>query len=289
MNQHADRTTTALSVAESLVSVESLSKTFARSGGLFGRSIQLVQALDEVSLEIPRGKTFGLVGESGSGKSTLGRCLLRLEAADAGSVKWHEPDGRSVELTKLSSAELRRFRPRMQIIFQDPFHALNPSRPVWQIVAEGLIVNGSKNLRARAAEALKSVGLLPDHLDRLPHEFSGGQRQRIAMARALILEPEFIVCDEVTSALDTRTQARILELLREIQQRTGTTLLFISHDLHVVASMCDEVAVMRNGRIVEQGSGESLFLNPQTEYTKMLVDAVPNPNPRKRTFRNRTA
>ncbi len=291
--------------AQNLLSVRGLTKSFGAKPGLFARQGHVVRALDEVSLDIPRGSTVGVVGESGSGKSTLGRCILRLIDPDRGTVTWQGTNGdSSIEVTALTGEALRAFRRRMQVIFQDPYNSLNPARPVWQIVGEGLFVQDSspferggaqrrgvcscrspRQIRERAAAMLESVGLERDHLDRLPHAFSGGQRQRIAIARALIVEPEFLVCDEVTSALDTRTQAQVLELLRELQSRTGVTLLFISHDLHTVAGMSREVVVMRSGRIVERGLPEQLFAQPTEAYTRELVAAVPNPDPRKRTFR----
>jgi len=297
-----------------LLSIRGLTKTFRQRQGFLSRSAHVVRALDAVSLDIPRGTTLGVVGESGSGKSTLGRCLLRLTEADSGTITWHAADGTTTDVRALAGEALRRFRPRMQVIFQDPYHTLNPARPVWQVVGEGLFIAGDKpggpggpsstsagkthiwrtarllpgrseEIRERAAVMLESVGLTRDHLDRFPHEFSGGQRQRIAIARALIVEPEFIVCDEVTSALDTRTQAQVLALLRELQARTGVTLLFISHDLHTVAAMSREVVVMHHGRIVERGDPRRLFETPAADYTRTLVAAVPDPDPRRRTFR----
>jgi len=228
------------------------------------------------------------VGESGSGKSTLGRVLLRLTEADSGSITWHSSDGSTTDLRALASDALRRFRPQMQAVFQDPFHSLNPSRPAWQIVGEGLFAARTATaaeIREKALLGLRSVGLDSTHLDRLPHEFSGGQRQRIAIARALILEPQLLVCDEVTSALDTRTQAQVIELLRTLQQRSGLTILFISHDLPAVASISHQVAVLRDGRVVEQGAPERLFSQPTHPYTRALLAALPHPDPRHRTFR----
>jgi ABC-type oligopeptide transport system ATPase subunit len=271
-----------------LLSIRDLTKTYRQRQGFLSRSVHVVRALDAVSLDIPRGGTLGVVGESGSGKSTLGRCLLRLTEADAGSIIWNGADGTATDVRALAGDALRRFRPRMQVIFQDPYHSLNPARPVWQVVGEGLFIAGGlapDQIRERAAAVLESVGLTRAHLDRFPHEFSGGQRQRIAIARALIVEPEFIVCDEVTSALDTRTQAQVLELLRDLQARTGVTLLFISHDLHTVAAMSREVVVMHQGRVVERGDPQRLFAAPAEEYTRTLVAAAPDPDPRRRTFR----
>jgi len=283
-----------------LLSIRDLTKTFRQRQGFLSRSTHVVRALEGVSLDIPRGTTLGVVGESGSGKTTLGRCLLRLTDADSGTITWHAADGTTTDVRALAGDALRRFRPRMQVIFQDPYHSLNPARPVWEVVGEGLYVAAGvpagrsddrqgrlspPAIRERAAVMLESVGLTRAHLDRFPHEFSGGQRQRIAIARALILEPEFIVCDEVTSALDTRTQAQVLELLHALQARTGVTLLFISHDLHTVAAVSREVVVMHHGRIVERGEPQKLFAAPAEAYTRTLVAAVPDPDPRRRTFR----
>ena len=271
-----------------LLSLRGVSKSFRQRHGLLGRTTPVVRALDAASLDIPRGSTLGVVGESGSGKTTLGRCILRLTDADAGDITWHEIDGHTTDIRALDGSALRHFRPRMQVIFQDPYHSLNPMRAVWQVVGEGLFIAGAKSrdeIRERAAVMLESVGLTRAHLDRLPHEFSGGQRQRIAIARALIVEPQFIVCDEITSALDTRTQAQVLELLRTIQARTCVTLLFISHDIHTVAAMSHDVVVMHAGRIVERGRPDDLFSRPQAEYTRSLVAAIPHPDPRHRTFR----
>ncbi|BET68239.1 dipeptide ABC transporter ATP-binding protein [Opitutales bacterium ASA1] len=271
-----------------LVSVRGATKTFRRSALIPGSAAKGVRALDGVSIDIPRGGTIGLVGESGSGKSTLGRCILRLVELDAGTIHWHEPDGRSSSIHEMDTRTLRAHRRRMQVVFQDPYHSLNPARPVWQIVGESLFIAGgvrAEEIRDRAAALLGSVGLDTSCLDRLPHAFSGGQRQRIAIARALAVEPEFLVCDEVTSALDTRTQAQVLDLLRELQARLGLTLLFISHDLHTVAAMSTRVAVMHAGRIVEEGEPERIFSEPTDAYTRALVAALPDPDPRRRTFR----
>jgi peptide/nickel transport system ATP-binding protein len=288
-----------------------LTKTFRRRAGLFSRQRHSVRALDDVSFEIPRGAVFGVVGESGSGKSTLGRCLLRLTEPDAGTVTWHDGTA-DTDVTALESEALRLFRRRMQIVFQDPCRSLNPARPVWQIVGEGLIAGATPRacpsaeeplpglpqhparpsadrVRARAAAMLEAVGLAAEHLDRLPHEFSGGQRQRIAIARALLVEPEFLVCDEITSALDAHSRAQLLALLHDLRARFGLTLLFISHDLRMVERLCDEAVVMRHGAIVERGPAAALFRAPAHACTRELAAAVPDPDPRRRTFRPRPA
>ncbi|MEZ5278561.1 MAG: ATP-binding cassette domain-containing protein [Opitutaceae bacterium] len=272
-----------------LLRASGISKTFrGRSGGPFSPARGRVAAVNDVSFEVGLNQVVGLVGESGSGKSTLGRCILRLIEPDAGTIRIHLPDGRSEEIAALSQARLRSFRRPLQIVFQDPYHSLNPARPVWEIVGEGLIIEGGLGrgeIRERVAAILKQVGLEEDHMLRLPNAFSGGQRQRIAIARALVLNPAFLVCDEVTSALDTRTQKQVIDLLRQIRHERGISLLFISHDLQTVASISDTVLVMRHGRIVEKGPPDRLFEYPENEYTRTLIRAVPNPDPVKRSFR----
>ncbi len=271
-----------------LLEVAGLTKRFVRRGGLFGGTAHPVTALDGVDLSVARGETLGVVGESGSGKSTLGRCLLRLVEPDAGSIVWHERDGRRLDLRALGPAALRAFRPRLQIVFQDPRLSLNPARRVWEVVGEGLILAGRTGrsvVRERAAGMLSAVGMGPEHLDRFPHEFSGGQRQRLAIARALVVEPELVVCDEVTSALDTRTQAQVLDLLVALQERTGVALLFISHDLPTVARVSRRIVVLDAGRVVETGPPAELFANPVAAPTRALLEAIPGLDPARRRFR----
>jgi ABC-type oligopeptide transport system ATPase subunit len=272
-----------------LLAITGLTKTFrSRSHrGLASHQERMV-AVDDVSLAIGSNQVVGLVGESGSGKSTLGRCILRLTEPDSGSMVLNLPGEPGRDLARLSQGQLRPFRRNLQIIFQDPYHSLNPGRPVWEVVGEGLIIEGTHSrseIRDRVAAILKQVGLEEDHLLRRPSAFSGGQRQRLAIARALIMDPAFVVCDEVTSALDTRTQKQVLDLLRQIRDERGISLLFISHDLQTVASISDTVSVMRRGRIIEQGHPDSLFGHPEHEYTRTLIAAVPNPDPEKRSFR----
>lgn len=273
-----------------LLDVSGLTKTFrTRSsvGGLGTNHARMV-AVDDASLAVGSNQVVGLVGESGSGKSTLGRCILRLTEPDSGSIVLSLPDGSSQDLAQLSQDRLQPFRRNLQIIFQDPYHSLNPARPVWEVVGEGLIIEGVHNrseIRDRVATILRQVGLEEDHMQRLPRAFSGGQRQRLAIARALIMNPSFVVCDEVTSALDTRTQKQVLDLLRQIQEERGISLLFISHDLQTVASISDTVLVMRRGRIIERGHPDRLFGQPENEYTRILIEAVPNPDPAQRSFR----
>ncbi|MDQ4061248.1 MAG: ABC transporter ATP-binding protein [Pseudomonadota bacterium] len=252
------------------LTVERLSKCH-RDGGLFGRGRE-VRAAAEVSFDIRRGETLGLVGESGSGKSTVGRCVLRLIEPDAGTIRVGD-----VPFSSLSQAALRPHRRRIQMVFQDPYASLNPRRTVGRIIAEGPIAQGgdARAALARAKELLELVGLPHQAADRYPHEFSGGQRQRIGIARALALEPEVLVADEPVSALDVSVQAQVLALIRDLQARLGLAILFITHDLRIAAQVCDRIAVMRQGRIVELAETARLFAAPQDAYTRQLLAAVP--------------
>jgi oligopeptide transport system ATP-binding protein len=232
-----------------------------------------------VSFEIPEGKTLGLVGESGSGKSTTGYCILQLLKPTAGSIVFQ-----GKELTKLGRGEIRRMRREMQIVFQDPYSSLDPRMTVGDIVSEPLEVHGvgsKRTRRGRVRELLDVVGFNPDYTNRYPHEFSGGQRQRVGVARALALNPSLIVCDEPVSALDVSIQAQILNLLKDLQRDFGLTYLFISHDLAVVRSMSDHIAVMKDGQIVETGPADEVYERPKEEYTRALLTAVPVPDPRR--------
>ncbi len=244
-----------------------------KKGGIFRPDYFDLVAVDSLSLNLKRGETLGLVGESGSGKTTFGQALIRLVDMKMGNITF---DGDRIEA--LNRQQLRPFRSRMQIVFQDPFSSLNPRMSVRQVIEEGLIVNriGSSNADrlARVKKALEDSGMPTDILSRFPHEFSGGQRQRLAIARAIALEPEFILLDEPTSALDLSVQAQIIELLRKLQRERGLSYLFISHDLKVVRALCHRVIVMQNGKIVEQGPVAEVLSNPQTEYTKRLVRAA---------------
>lgn len=234
-------------------------------------------AVNDVSFELRKGETLGLVGESGSGKSTTGRCMLRLIEPTSGEVRYAGED-----VLALSSSRMRAARRHMQMIFQDPYSSLNPRMKARDIVDEPLIIHklGSKSERAaRVAELFRLVGLDPAHLDRYPHEFSGGQRQRIGLARALALEPKFIIADEPVSALDVSIQAQVVNLLMDLQQRLQLTYLFIAHDLRLVRHICRRVAVMYLGRIVEMGETESIFANPAHPYTRALLSAIPVTDP----------
>jgi len=267
-----------------LLSVQDLEKHFpVRKGLIIERTVGYVKAVDGVSFSIPAGKTLGLVGESGSGKSTTGYCILQLTKPTSGSIRF---DGK--ELTKLSGEQLRKVRQDMQIVFQDPYSSLDPRMTVGNIVSEPLEVHGMgtrKSRRETVRRLLEVVGFNPNFTNRYPHEFSGGQRQRIGIARALALSPKLIVCDEPVSALDVSIQAQILNLLKDLQRDFGLTYLFISHDLAVVRTMADEIAVMNRGKLVEVGPAEEIYANPKDEYTKALFTAVPVPDPRRQRER----
>ncbi len=266
-----------------LVEIRDLVKYFPVKSGVLRRTVAQVKAVDQISLEIEEGETLGLVGESGCGKTTVGRLLVRLLDPTAGHIYF---DGQ--DLATLQGKALQRLRSQVQIIFQDPFSSLDPRTPVGNTIAEGLLVHGVSNAderHQRVAEMLRLVGLQPAHAQRFPHEFSGGQRQRIGIARALVLRPKFVVCDEPVSALDVSVQAQVLNLLKELQQDLGLTLLFISHNLAVVEHISDRVAVMYLGRIAEITDRNSLYRNPQHPYTQALLSAVPIPEPGRRRER----
>ena len=269
-------------MSEPLIEVRDLVKYFPIRGGLVQRTLDHVRAVDGISFGIREGTTLGLVGESGCGKTTVGRTILRLTDPTSGSVKF-----RGTEIADLPRRKLRALRPKMQIVFQDPMSSLNPRMTVRQILMEPLLINGRNRAAAgeSVVELLRKVGLDADHAHRFPHEFSGGQRQRIGVARALALNPDFVVLDEPTSALDVSVQAQVLNLLRKLQRDMGLTYLFVSHDLSVIRHMCDEVAVMYLGRIVEKGPVESVFRDPQHPYTQALLSAIPIPDPALRAKR----
>ncbi len=264
---------------EPLLRVTELHKHFPiREGLLIERKVGEVRAVDGVSFDVMPGETLGLVGESGSGKSTTGYCVLQLLKPTSGSVLFE-----GTELTQLGREDLRRMRREMQIVFQDPYSSLDPRMTVGDIVGEPLIVHGIGTRRERTVrirDLLDVVGFNPSYTNRYPHEFSGGQRQRIGIARALALSPKLIVCDEPVSALDVSIQAQILNLLKDLQRDFGLTYLFIAHDLAVVRGMSDRIAVMNRGELVEIGPAEEVYTNPQDDYTKALLSAVPVPDPR---------
>ncbi len=257
-----------------LLKVEGLKKYFPIKGGIFSKTVDHFKAVDDVSFEIKKGKVFGLVGESGCGKTTLGRSVLRLIDPTAGKIIMNGQD-----IGAMNPKDLRAFRQNAQIIFQDPYSSLNPRMTIGNILIEPLEIHGlggtRKDRLEKAANYLEKVGLAGDHLIRYPHEFSGGQRQRICIARALMLEPELIICDESVSALDVSVQAQVLNLLLDLKDEFDLSYLFISHDLSVVKYISDEVAVMRGGKIVEYNYADEIYKNPQQEYTRNLLDAIP--------------
>ncbi|MDR4462271.1 MAG: ATP-binding cassette domain-containing protein, partial [Nitrospirales bacterium] len=261
----------------SLLQVTGLKKYFPVRSGLFSRVSAWVQAVDDVTFHLKQGETLGLVGESGCGKTTVGRSILRLMEPTAGTVTFEGKD-----VLSLSSKELRQTRRRMQIIFQDPYSSLNPRMTIGAIVAEPLKIHEiakGQDLQDRVNQLFIRVGLRPEHQSRYPHEFSGGQRQRVGIARALALNPKFIVCDEAVSALDVSIQAQILNLLRDLQQEFHLSYLFITHDLNVVQYLADRIAVMYVGKFAEVAPAEDLFATPKHPYTQALLSANPVPDP----------
>lgn len=266
---------------ETLVKANNLKEYFPVKEGLFSSTKDYVKAVDDVTIEIQKGETFGLVGESGCGKTTLGRVLIHLIPPTAGTLVFMGSD-----LTEISKEELRRLRPHMQIVFQDPSSSLNPRMTIKQILSEPLRINKrfkGEAVTKKVLELLKTVGLDQQHLYRFPHEFSGGQKQRIGVARALALNPDFIVLDEPTSSLDVSVQAQILNLLKDLQEEFNLTYLFITHDLSVIKFISDRVAVMYTGKIVEYTNTLDLFKDPTHPYTKALLSAIPIPDPRQRS------
>ncbi len=268
-----------VSEARSLLRISDLKVHFPIKKGIFQRTVGYVKAVDGVNLAINRGETLALVGESGSGKSTIGQAILRLVDATFGEVEFHT-ESEIVDLLPLNERHMKPFRKRVQVIFQDPFSALNPRMQIRDIIREGMnsLKVGPKTPAEqddRIDELLEQVGLLPEHKFRYPHEFSGGQRQRIGIARALAVEPELIICDEPTSALDVSVRAQVLDLLNRLQQQYHMSYLFITHDLSIIPAIAHQVAVMKEGQIVEQGPVEDIMLNPQHDYTRKLLDSAP--------------
>ena len=266
-----------MSATETLLEVSDLKKHFPIRGGVLGRTVGYVYAVDGVSFKIGKGETMGLVGESGCGKTTVGRCILRLIEPTAGEIRFE-----GLDISKIDDKQMAKLRPKMQIVFQDPYASLNPRMTIKDIVGEPMLVNGiarGLELRRRVLELLLMVGLAEDHMNRFPHEFSGGQRQRIGVARALSLNPEFVVLDEPTSSLDVSVQAQTLNMLQDLQRKLDLTYLFISHNLSVIKHMSERIAVMYLGKIVEIASKAELFRTQLHPYTQALFAAIPIPDP----------
>src|SRR5450830_242739 len=262
-----------LTSSTNILEAKHLVKTYSQRSGKFGFGTTLVKALDDVSIILREGSTLAVVGESGSGKSTLARCLLQLQPLDSGEVLFAGQD-----LAKLDGVVLRSIRKNLQMVFQDPFASLNPRMRVGEIVGEGLLIHQIGNAseqRQKVVAMLKRVGLTEADMQKYPHEFSGGQRQRIGIARALVLKPKVVVCDEPVSALDVSIQAQILLLLKELQAEMALSYVFISHDLRVVRHIADDIVVMNQGEVVEQGSVVDIYQQPQHEYTRNLLAAIP--------------
>ena len=271
-----------LSQPPPLLKVRHLSRHFeTRVGKGWRKEIEIFKAVDNISFDLFPGETLGIVGESGSGKTTVARCILRAITPTSGSVIYTH-GSRSVDLATLPQRQLLPLRQQMQMIFQDPFSSLNPRMTVADIIGEPLLIHhlGSRRERIeRVAEMLEKVGLQPDHMHRYPHAFSGGQRQRIGIARALIMRPALVVADEAVSALDVSVQARVLDLLAQLQQEFKLTYIFVSHDLSIVRQICNRVAVMHHGRIMEIGDAKRIFNTPRHAYTRVLLSAIPYPDP----------
>jgi oligopeptide/dipeptide ABC transporter ATP-binding protein len=276
----SEQTATVAKDKKNLITVKNLKKYFPVRGGILQRTVAWVQAVDDVSFTIMEGECLGLVGESGCGKTTVGRTMLRLIEPTAGQVAFGDTD-----VFKLKGNDLKNMRRKMQIIFQDPYASLDPRMPIGESIGEGLKIHGIGNSKDRfevVIDMLRKVGLEDYHARRYPHEFSGGQRQRIGIARALALNPDFIICDEPVSALDVSIQSQVLNILKDLQQNLNLTYLFIAHNLSVVEHISDRVAVMYLGKMVELTERLELFNNPLHPYTKALMSAIPIPDPKLR-------
>jgi peptide/nickel transport system ATP-binding protein len=270
--------------AEPILKVRDLKVHFPITRGVLRRVVGQVKAVDGVSFEVARGETLGLVGESGCGKTTTGRSLLRIVEATAGSITFRRANGEELDVTRAGRPELKALRREMRMVFQDPNASLNPRLPVGEIIGQGMQYAGMSRaeIDGRVAELLQRVGLRPEYVRRYPHAFSGGERQRIGIARALALNPAFVVCDEAVSALDVSVQAQILRLLRNLKRELDLTYLFVGHDLAVIQHICDRVAVMYAGKLVEVAPTRTLYTAPKHPYTEALLSAVPRPDPRLR-------
>ncbi|MFB4328284.1 ABC transporter ATP-binding protein [Paenibacillus sp. BR1-192] len=265
-------------MSEALLEVRHLKKYFPITAGLLNRTVGHVKAVDDISLSIRAGETFGLVGESGSGKSTVGRTILRLHEKTSGDILY-----KGIPFHELPQSEMRKLRPKMQLIFQDPYSSLNPRIRIGDAIGEALLEHGlaeKDEVRNQVLDVLEACGLSAYHYNRFPHEFSGGQRQRIGIARALVLNPDFIIADEPVSALDVSIQAQIINLFQRLQHNRGLTYLFISHDLSVVEHLCNRIGVMYLGSMMEMASRDELFSRPLHPYTQALLSAIPVPVPR---------
>ena len=268
-----------------ILTVDNLKTHFPINKGFFRRTVGHVRAVDDVSFSVYQGETLGLVGESGCGKTTLARTVLRVYEPTAGSIRYQRADGTEVDLSTLNHKELKPYRREIRMIFQDPYSSLNPRLPVRELVGESLRINKiaeGKELERRVASLLERVGLRPEFLQRYPHAFSGGERQRIGIARALALNPRLVVADEAVSALDVSIQAQTLNLLQDLQKEFDLTYVFVAHDLSVVQHICDRIAVMYVGKMIEVGENRELFSRPRHPYTEALLRSVPKPDPRLR-------
>lgn len=276
--------------AAPLLEVNDLHMHFPIRRGFLRRVVGHVRAVSGVSFSILPGETLGLVGESGCGKTTAGRCILRAYTPTSGQILYHQPNGQQIDLAPLSTRALKPYRRQIRMIFQDPYSSLNPRMTVLELVSEPMRINGAlagSEMQDRVALLLRKVGLRPEYMRRYPHAFSGGERQRLGIARALALDPHLIVADEAVSALDVSVRAQILNLLQDLQEEMHLTYLFVSHDLSVIEYLCDRVAVMYVGKIVELAMTEEIFSQPKHPYTEALISAVPKPNPQLRTRKQR--